>query len=596
MLTKSKYLFLVSCLVFALCQTASAELTAVGPNDTTNHFPSWYMDGNGTALKLCLTPVYCAFDLPISGNTFSTTIGFGERAFYWSADADFAAGGGVNGGIKMGLVASFSGSTTGGVPADGKQITFFDIAVGPLTGLTPGSVYTVTHPFGVLENLVADGTGRIPLQKQDVGCAAAPCDFTAVVGAAIGPFLKWDTGAPAEFIGNYATAHTVVGSPFGTNFLRIDGPNAGGAGVNFKQQNLFKVQGNIFTGTTSTPLIINRSTYTRSVPGYVDVVATSAPTATLHVSGGPNLPIVPTTMVGDGNGKFFAHIRMANATTLPTFVTVTASNPPDTLTTVLSTLVDVVTITKAEFNTGTSTLIIEASSSDLAVPPTLTAIGFGNLISGKIVVSGLAVPPTHVTVESSAGGTDTVQVVVFGGPQASDDIGLTLMGNPVTINVLSNDKGVTSPIDPTTVDIITEANGTTSVDPVTGVVTYTPTPGFVGNGGFTYTVLDNFGFVSNVAAVNVRTVGSEVITVTGALFRNLFKLWVISGTSSVAGPGNIMTLYVGGTTTKIGSASVGTNGAWRFSGRSVLPGTATTITVKSTLGTEVSFPLTIRRF
>jgi len=595
---------MVAWLVFGLCQSASAELAAVGPASSTNHFPSWYMDGNGLALGLCLTPGSCVFD-PVVGTPFSTTIGFGEKAFYWSADATLS-GSGATGSLSMGLVASFSGSTIGAVPVDGEQITFFQIAVGPLTGLTAGSAYTVIHPYGVLENLVADATGKISLQKQDIGCASQPCDFTAVLGTGIGPFLRWDPGIvplpPTGFIGNPTVTHRVIGSPFGTNIFRIEGPNAGGAGVNFKQTDLFKVQGNIFTGTTSTPLIINRSTYTRSLPGYVDVVATSAPTATLQVSGGPNLPAAPTTMVGDGNGKFFAHIRMADATTLPTFVTVTASNPSDTLTTVRSALVDAVTITNAAFNAGTLTLTIEASSSDQAVPPTLTAIGFGDLISGTIVVPGLAVPPTQVTVESSAGGTDTAQVVVFGGPQALNDIGLTLINNPVFIDVLSNDRGITSPIDPTTVAIFAApANGATLVNPVTGMVTYSPNLGFIGNDSFTYAVQDDFGFVSNVATVDVRVVDGEVVTVTAALFRSRFRLWAISGTSSVAGPGNTITLYVGPVTTdptkEIGTASVGTNGVWKFSGRSVLPGTATTISVKSTLGTEVlAFPLIIRRF
>jgi hypothetical protein len=604
MLTKFRSLFVITLLVFSLCQNAFAELAAVGPIDSTNGFPSWYMDENGLALGPCLTTANCTPDAPVLGNIFSLQIGFGEKAFYWSATAQLTGTGG-QGNLEMALVASFGGSTTVPIPATGEQITFVRVVVGPLTGLTAGSVYTIIYPFGVLENLVADASGTIPVQRLDIGCATAPCDFTAVLGTGIGPFLRWDPGIapapPAGFIGSPTVTHRVIGSPFGTNIFRIEGPNAGGSGVHFKQTDLFRVQGNIFTGTASTPLIINRATYTRSVAGFVDVVATSAPTATLRVSGGPNLPAVPVTMVGDGDGKFFAHIPMANATTLPTFVTVTASNPPNTLTTVRSALVDVVTITNANFNVGTSTLTIEAFSSDQTAPPILTAIGFGNLIAGKIVVSGLAVPPTHVTVESSAGGTDTAQVVVFAGPQALDDIGLTTASNPVVIDVLSNDRGITSPINPTTVAIIVgPANGSTLVDPATGAVTYSPNLGFVGDDSFTYTVQDNLGFVSNIATVDVRVIGAEVITVTKALFRSRFRWWSISGTTSVPGPGNTMTLYIGPDTTGpvIGTASVGTNGVWNFSKlrSSVLPGTATTISVRSSLGTEVlAFPLTIGR-
>jgi hypothetical protein len=142
----------------------------------------------------------------------------------------------------MGLLASFSGipggSNTGGIPADGEQITFSQIVVGPIIGLTPGGVYKVIHPYGVIENLVANAVGAIPVQRQDLGCAIAippdnPCPFTAALGSPIGPFLRWDPAvtplAPVGFIGDPTVPHTVIGSPFGTNFFRIEGPNAGEA-------------------------------------------------------------------------------------------------------------------------------------------------------------------------------------------------------------------------------------------------------------------------------------------------------------------------------------------------------------------------------
>ncbi|HUL38632.1 MAG TPA: hypothetical protein VLW47_13195, partial [Thermodesulfobacteriota bacterium] len=126
MLTKFKYLFLVAWLVLSLCQNTSAELVAVGPVNSTNGFPSWYMDGNGVTLGLCLTSGNCVFDPLLPGSLFSQQIGFGEKAFYWSADADLI-GTGATGSLSMNLVASFSGSTTGPIPANGEQIVFFQI-------------------------------------------------------------------------------------------------------------------------------------------------------------------------------------------------------------------------------------------------------------------------------------------------------------------------------------------------------------------------------------------------------------------------------------------------------------------------------------
>lgn len=598
MLTKFKYLFMVALLIFGLWHNASAELSAVGPVNATNGFPLWHMDGNGLTLELCLTPGNCVFDAVV-GTPFSTTIGFGEKAFYWSANATLS-GPGATGSLNMALVASFSGSTSGPIPANGEQITFVQIVIGPISNLTPGGIYTVTHPYGVLINLVADASGVIPVQRQDIGCAAAPCDFTAVLGSGIGPFLRWDPAVspapPAGFIGNPTVTHKVIGSPFGNNFFSIEGLNAGGSGINVKATELFNVQGNLFTftGTEPTPLIVDRSTYTRPLPSAVNVLAISAPSATLQVSG---TGIATTTMAGDGKGKFFAHIPLAGIP--PNFVTVTASNPPNTTTTIKRELVDVVTINLAEYNSSISTLTIEASSSDGVVPPTLTAIGFGNLTLGKLVVLGLTVPPAEVTVVSSAGGSDTAQVIVTANirPIARNDTALTKKNTAVVIGVLANDTAISGTLDPTTVTVVTPpAHGTTSVNPATGAVTYTPVLDFVGKDSFKYTVNDSIVQVSNVATVNITVVADEVLTVTKAVFTRSFRRWQISGKSTLKA-GNIITIYLGPDTTGpvIGTAAVNLFGSWSFSKAfsPVDPGAATSITAKSTLGTVVSFPLTI---
>ncbi|MGD0917935.1 MAG: Ig-like domain-containing protein [Thermodesulfobacteriota bacterium] len=603
MITEFKNLCVVALLVFSLCQGASAELAAVGPVNSTNGFPSWYTDENGVALQLCLDPVNCSFDAPIIGNLFSQQIGFGEKAFYWSASAQLAVGPGGSGTaiLNIALEASFSGSVTGVIPADGEQITFSEISIGPINNLVPGEVYTVTHPFGVLAQLVADALGVIAQQKQDIGCAAAPCgDFAAVLASGIGPFLKWDPAVtpapPAGFIGNPAVAHKVIGSPFSTNFFRIEGANVGGTGVHLIQTDLFDVQGMLFAGAVPTPVAINQSTYTRPLPNAVNVFATSTSSATLRVSG-PGITSKP--MVGNGAGRFFAHIGFAD--TPPSFITVTASDPPNTPTTATSNVVDVITITLAEYNSSISTLTIEASSSDEVMRPTLTAIGFSNLTSGRLVVSGLTVPPTGVTVVSSAGGSDTAQVAVTANikPVARNDTALTNKNTAAVINVLANDMAISGTLDPTTVTIVTPAgHGTTSVDPVTGDVTYTPNLDFAGKDSFTYTVKDSFAQVSNVATVTINVIGSEVLTVTKAVFTRKSKLWQIKGKSTVKAPGNIVTLYVGpdATGAVIGTAGVNSLGGWSFSKRNspVDPGIATSITAKSALGTVLTFPLTIR--
>jgi VCBS repeat-containing protein len=95
-------------------------------------------------------------------------------------------------------------------------------------------------------------------------------------------------------------------------------------------------------------------------------------------------------------------------------------------------------------------------------------------------------------------------------PVAVDDTAETAPDTPVEIPVTDNDYDIDGTIDTTTVTIQTDAShGSTEVDPVTGVVTYTPDPGYEGPDSFTYTVNDNEGASSNIATVNITVVSPE---------------------------------------------------------------------------------------
>jgi len=598
-------------MVLGICQSTSAELAVVGPVNSVNGFPSYYMDENGLALQLCLTSPTCNFD-PSTGIPFSTTIGFGQKAYYWSADgviSSVGSGGIGSAPLHMALTASFSGSTTSVTPVNGNQIAFVRISVGPITGLSANQVYKVTHPYGVLTNLRTDSSGTIPIQIQDIGCALAPCGgFSAALGAGIGPFLIWNpiSDAPSGYIGDIRTPHAVSGSPFGTNYFRIDGPDVGGSGVNHIQTNNFEVQGKRFVSSVAmpTPLVVNEATYTQPVPSAINVFATSVPGAVVQVNATASSPF--TQMIGNGAGGFFASIPLIGP--VPSSLTVTATNSPNTPVTITSAVVDVVIITLAEYNKDLKTLTIEASSSDSVAPPTLTANSFGPLAAGKLVVSGITVPPEEVTVVSSAGGSDTAQVTITAltKPVAKNDVALTLMNTSVPIDVLANDFGRSGPLDPSTVTIVTPpSQGITSVNLTTGVVTYNPNTGFVGKDKFTYTVGDiyySMGFlnqISNVATVNINVVASETLTITKAIYIQKYKWWQISGKSTVKAPGDTITLHVGDASGPvIGTPTVNAlYGSWGFSKlfSTVAPGTPpVSITAVSTLRTSVTVPLTIK--
>ncbi|MFC1810159.1 tandem-95 repeat protein [Patescibacteria group bacterium] len=89
-------------------------------------------------------------------------------------------------------------------------------------------------------------------------------------------------------------------------------------------------------------------------------------------------------------------------------------------------------------------------------------------------------------------------------PVANDDSAVTDLNVAVDIDVTANDTDADGTIDTTTVQITDlPGDGTVSVDPVTGVVTYTPDTDFSGIDTFQYSVRDNLGAVSNQATVTV---------------------------------------------------------------------------------------------
>ncbi len=105
--------------------------------------------------------------------------------------------------------------------------------------------------------------------------------------------------------------------------------------------------------------------------------------------------------------------------------------------------------------------------------------------------------------------TITIQNAV---PVAVDDNASldTASASSVTIDVTANDTDSDGNIDKTTVNIAPAndaQHGTTTINPITGVVTYTPNAGFIGTDRFKYTVKDNDGVASNLATVVINVSG-----------------------------------------------------------------------------------------
>ncbi len=84
---------------------------------------------------------------------------------------------------------------------------------------------------------------------------------------------------------------------------------------------------------------------------------------------------------------------------------------------------------------------------------------------------------------------------------------MTQFQTAIPINVLANDDDTDGTLDPTSVVVPLfqgPSNGSVVVNPITGVITYTPDNGFTGTDTFNYRVDDNDGATSSAATVTVR--------------------------------------------------------------------------------------------
>jgi len=588
--------------ILLLAAGANAQLAAFGPIHPSNGYPVYYQDFTGLALEQCLDnldPLCDVIGVPDPLSPVSFPDNFPDELFWWTAGAIMPTNGGGDALLVLAMEGAFGGATGGVVP--GEQIAFTRIRI-RVDNLIQGETYVVTHPYGV-DTFVAESSAANGINiTEDIGCFDFPCNFALPLDSRVGPFLVWDpaeSAPPVGYVGDPAIEHTVIGSPFGTNFFRIEGPSVGGPGVDVIQTNLFTVLGKIFDGVAPSPLTVDRSSYSRqsNAPnpdsGQIAVFATSVGTATLEVSGAG---LVTTPMVQDPftPGKFFALLPSNTPGSFPSSITVTntTDSPP---TDVNSSLIDEVAIDVASFDQATGALTIHATSSDLLSPPTLTAEGFGLLDSaGDLVVSGLLVPPPTLTVTSSAGGSDTELVTVIAAPAAPgnipptalDDTAVTNQDQPVSFSVLANDVDPDGTLDITSVTIVTQAtNGSAMAFVEDGTVTYTPNAGFTGTDSFTYTVDDDQGATSNVATVQVTVNAPDTLTVTRVEFRTTKNEWRVDGTATVV-TANVVTIYAGSTVggPVIGTAMVDALGAWTFRERNSPSPASATISVESSAG------------
>lgn len=572
----------------------NVELVAVGPRHPTFTFPLWYQDSAGT--RLCLGLDRLDPRLPAIGEPPKPPPAapfppdFPDEAFYWLAVAEVTIAGGPAPGrarLILGLEAAFGGT---GAVVDGQQIVFGRVRV-RIDGAVPGAEYVIIHPYGQTDALPADDRGRV-FVTEDLGGGAL--DFAGALHSQIGPFLRWtaDPALPAGYLGDGVTEHLVTGSPFGTNLFRVSGPDVGGPGVDSVETALFTVQGREATVFGVEP---TRVVYARNAGGavLVDVFATSTAGAQIEATAATGGAGMVRVALQETGGRF--HGRLDTGQSLPATVDVAnVSDVPVTLR--RQRCVDAVTVGKAEYDTATGTLTVEATSSDAHPTPPLQADGIGPLLAGTLTQQ-MAAPPAEVLVTSSQGGSGRRDVSVVG--PALPDLGPVAPAARILVNPAApagaevNLDGRTStgatgfawsasgpggaPISVVDADLA-QARFTM---PATGPVTVQLTVS--GPGGPDATV---------TAVVDL---GTDTLQVVDAQFRTSSRRWRVRGTATGRAPDTV-TVSLGGD--EVGSALVDVTGAWdvrrTLDAAEAAPPIGSTVHVTSSQGGDVDAGVTIR--
>jgi hypothetical protein len=224
---------------------ADAALT-IGADAPGLGFPASVTDAvSGISLMPCMDTSGFCIETPAPNQAAALSVPDNYtpdgEAFYNQADALVPGAG--QGLVVLALEQAFTTAD----PVAGQQILFGRVRF-RFTGLKAGVTYRVTHPYGVGE-FVADATGRINT-TDDQGCLGPPCNFQTSTYGQITSFLRWDPtvapAAPAGYIGNIAQLHKVIGSPFNTNFVRVEELGAGGvvAGL-VGETDQFHIQGKL---------------------------------------------------------------------------------------------------------------------------------------------------------------------------------------------------------------------------------------------------------------------------------------------------------------------------------------------------------------
>jgi hypothetical protein len=427
-------------------------LKQVGPIDETNGFPIWYKDTNNVKLELCTDPTdqYCIMgEVPNPGQPVSFPDNFPDEAFWSSAESSIDAGGGDSALLVTAVEAAFARE----LPAKGDQVSFGRIRI-RAGGLVDNAEYKITHPYGVDNAIAEAGAVKGVNVTEDIGSLTPDGVFDQTLGSRPAPFLKWTgTDAPPGYLGDPSVDHAVTGSPFNTNFFRIEGPagsftgstqlcadprlgNSLTATDDCIQSNDFAVQGKIATrmGVQATTAY-----YANSGTGHLmDLFAKSEPGQNLVVKG---TGIAQTKLREDLKqpGRYYVRV-FADGAPPPDLSITNTTDTPDTVDHIeLSMFGDKVHIGSAIYSNDSRTLTVSAQSGDDTAVLSLDSFdGVEPTVANGVTtwtVPALDVPPADVLVTSDKGGVDTEDVVITGAEDASVGVVAAIQGDLNTVQI-----------------------------------------------------------------------------------------------------------------------------------------------------------------
>jgi hypothetical protein len=444
-------------------------LKQVGPIDETNGFPLWYKDTNNVRLELCLDPgdPNCILGaVPDPGQPISFPDNFPDEGFWSNSTATLDAGGGDKALLVTAVEAAFG--TADGLPAPGGQISFGRVRI-RAAGLVDGATYTVTNPYGVDHIDAEAGAVKGINTTEDIGSLTPNGTFDQTLAAKAAPFLKWPTGAPAGYLGDPAVDHVVTGSPYNTNFFRIEGPAGSFTGStqlcadatlgdsstatdDCIETDLFSVVGKL---ATRAGVEVTKAYYSNSGNGHMmDLFAFSEPGQNLVISG---TGVAQTKMREDAStGRYYARVYADGAPPADLAVT-NKTDAPNTVDHVSAAMFgDKVHILSAVYSNDDHTLNVSSDSGDDSATMKLdgyaaVAPSIANGVS-TWSIPNVNVPPSDVLVTSNKGGVDSEDVVITGAEDPSAQVVATItadtnavqVGQAVSLDGLASTGSITS--------------------------------------------------------------------------------------------------------------------------------------------------------